>query len=61
MKKITSLPAWGAWIEITRFKTDLDPLGRSPHGERGLKLARLCRHHMDTGRSPHGERGLKYL
>ena len=33
---------------------------RSPHGERGLKLA--CRGadgRMD-GRSPHGERGLKY-
>ena len=36
-------------------------LGRSPHGERGLKY-RL--HHGQVwiagGRSPHGERGLKY-
>ena len=36
------------------------PVGRSPHGERGLKYAeRKSRIHMN-GRSPHGERGLKF-
>ena len=33
--------------------------GRSPHGERGLKSARLSRSGGRRGRSPHGERGLK--
>ena len=37
----------------------LSDLGRSPHGERGLKLPQG--HSRDVGcrRSPHGERGLK--
>ena len=34
-------------------------LGRSPHGERGLKCHTLSRETPCTGRSPHGERGLK--
>ena len=32
-----SLPAWGAWIEIEVMSVVLRTLGRSPHGERGLK------------------------
>ena len=36
--------------------------GRSPHGERGLKLkSSSFLKKASTGRSPHGERGLKYL
>ncbi|EEG71140.1 hypothetical protein BIFPSEUDO_03109 [Bifidobacterium pseudocatenulatum DSM 20438 = JCM 1200 = LMG 10505] len=34
--------------------------GRSPHGERGLKLKNNGEYDVMTGRSPHGERGLKY-
>ena len=35
-------------------------LGRSPHGERGLKLALdNVTEEYRIGRSPHGERGLK--
>ena len=33
---------------------------RSPHGERGLKLATLVVAGVGLGRSPHGERGLKW-
>ena len=40
-------------------ETVITIVGRSPHGERGLK----CRHgelrRTVAGRSPHGERGLK--
>ena len=36
-------------------------LGRSPHGERGLKCGSVGRAGEDAGRSPHGERGLKLL
>ena len=36
---MTSFPARGAWIEITSAETDRTPSeGRSPQGERGLKL-----------------------
>ena len=35
-------------------------LGRSPHGERGLKYLRHSIKCHGVGRSPHGERGLKY-
>ena len=36
-------------------------MGRSPHGERGLKsYAYLLSYWFEGGRSPHGERGLKY-
>ncbi len=35
-------------------------IGRSPHGERGLKFIRCAAHAGGiVGRSPHGERGLK--
>ena len=35
-----SLPARGAWIEITENKDNiLAPCSRSPHGERGLKYS----------------------
>ena len=33
----TSLPARGAWIEIQQWALDVAGVGRSPHGERGLK------------------------
>ena len=33
--------------------------GRSPHGERGLKLSGDGTDPNLNGRSPHGERGLK--
>ena len=38
IKVATSLPAWGAWIEM---QVDADyelATARSPHGERGLKF-----------------------
>jgi len=56
-----SLPARGAWIEIG-FTPTLHRyrLGRSPHGERGLKyLIATAFDRQEKGRSPHGERGLK--
>ena len=34
-----SLPAWGAWIEISDMSVNASTNRRSPHGERGLKLA----------------------
>ena len=34
-------------------------IGRSPHGERGLKSTRRRKEEHMGGRSPHGERGLK--
>ena len=40
----TSLPAWGAWIEIrVAFNALQGQQGRSPHGERGLKYPDLER------------------
>ena len=36
-------------------------MGRSPHGERGLKSHRRGNRTNHTSRSPHGERGLKSL
>ena len=35
-------------------------VGRSPHGERGLKSASRGMDYIYGSRSPHGERGLKY-
>ena len=35
-------------------------VGRSPHGERGLKYVRGGNRDGVRGRSPHGERGLKF-
>ena len=56
-----SLPAWGAWIEMLVFLIKLCcSAGRSPHGERGLKLQRAAGFRESESRSPHGERGLKY-
>ena len=34
--------------------------GRSPYGERGLKLEVVDSEKVDDGRSPYGERGLKF-
>ena len=59
---VVSLPSRGAWIEIESLQS-LWPFGygRSPHGERGLKLSMsLLRMWMMRSRSPHGERGLKF-
>ncbi len=55
------LPARGAWIEIIApvvrcFRV----IGRSPHGERGLKYRGFGVSDVDRSRSPHGERGLKF-
>ena len=36
-------------------------LGRSPHGERGLKFLLFAVAQAAAGRSPHGERGLKSI
>ena len=60
---VKSLSSWRAWIEILQVShPQIIGVGRSPHGERGLKYA------VDgidfaagLGRSPHGERGLKCL
>ena len=39
MTKSESLPAWGAWVEISSAYNDQRAVtSRSPHGERGLKL-----------------------
>ncbi len=55
-----SLPAWGAWIEISTNKLSLNvDVCRSPHGERGLKSPYLTIKKIRFSRSPHGERGLK--
>ncbi len=55
-----SLPPRGAWIEIEGYDPDYAAMrGRSPHGERGLKLDGGYIRIEDGGRSPHGERGLK--
>ena len=56
----TSLPSRGAWIEIkTSVSGTVEILGRSPHGERGLKFLGVIFLLILCGRSPHGERGLK--
>ena len=39
LEKVKSLSSWRAWIEISDFVERPPPsAGRSPHGERGLKL-----------------------
>ena len=59
---LPSLPAWGAWIEIPLLSiAGMESLGRSPHGERGLKFATKQLELEEPSRSPHGERGLKSL
>ena len=58
-----SLPSRGAWIEMCGARS-AGPVavGRSPHGERGLKYPGPRQHGIrGTRRSPHGERGLKSL
>ena len=56
----SSLPTRGAWIEIAGHGPGgHDGGGRSPHGERGLKLVIQGCHVLGVRRSPHGERGLK--
>ena len=58
---VWSLSSWRAWIEIcmSRMKCRRH-LGRSPHGERGLKSSRPYHWRSQPWcRSPHGERGLK--
>ena len=55
-----SLPPRGAWIEIGNgIVAVCRHLGRSPHGERGLKSWSIRLRGWPNGRSPHGERGLK--
>ena len=54
-----SLPPRGAWIEIAWSGKASLMLGRSPHGERGLKFAEIREQCKPYRRSPHGERGLK--
>ena len=41
------------------FSKSMAILGRSPHGERGLKYREHENVKKSVGRSPHGERGLK--
>ena len=44
MQKARSLPARGAWIEMTHpRKIEKGVNSRSPHGERGLKSAGIVR------------------
>ena len=54
-----SLSLRRAWIEIPRTRRNRQSSGRSPYGERGLKLLRANARRSDRGRSPYGERGLK--
>ena len=57
-----SLSSWRAWIEIVPCPASgrVGP-GRSPHGERGLKLrCSQTAELLESCRSPHGERGLKF-
>ena len=56
-----SLPARGAWIEISEWPSDAAVCScRSPQGERGLKLRLHFRLPVGFRHSPQGERGLKY-
>ena len=55
-----SLPVRGAWVEISSFvRTSGCSIGRSPCGERGLKLSVWLHPQSQRCRSPCGERGLK--
>ena len=55
-----SLPARGAWVEMSTTKQSrMTQTSRSPHGERGLKWRVQVNVGQWLGRSPHGERGLK--
>ena len=59
--RLSSLPTRGAWIEIGKaIAQGAMRIGRSPHGERGLKFKLTDTEYPNfNGRSPHGERGLK--
>ena len=49
-----SLPTRGAWIETQWYRSDLKgKLGRSPHGERGLKLAYCLQFEPHDAVAPH--------
>ena len=55
-----SLPVRGAWIEIAWCAENAPScVGRSPCGERGLKLVKWFCPPNGKSRSPCGERGLK--
>ena len=57
-----SLSSRRAWIEMpAEGRPRPGGGGRSPHGERGLKLSKSAILSHFFGRSPHGERGLKFL
>ena len=59
---LLSLPARGAWIEIKHMLSiPQEWIGRSPHGERGLKYLESLSMLVVPRRSPHGERGLKFV
>ena len=57
-----SLSSRRAWIEMLIITPgNKGEIGRSPHGERGLKSkSKPAVGTLTVGRSPHGERGLKY-
>ena len=44
---------------LVRLLTVVSKVGRSPHGERGLKFVCFRAPNTVGSRSPHGERGLK--
>ena len=53
-KEQASLPTRGAWIEITKFyREQRDIMGRSPHGERGLKYHPRRREEPEMAVAPH--------
>ena len=57
-----SLPSRGAWIEIPAGGgLPVGQSGRSPRGERGLKLLVGAVGLLTLRRSPRGERGLKFI
>ena len=48
-------------MKFDSLLTDISENGRSPYGERGLKLNLEGETELVNGRSPYGERGLKLL
>ena len=62
VESFASLPARGAWIETdTSCCVTANSAGRSPRGERGLKLTYAQLQSLLGSRSPRGERGLKQI
>ena len=47
-------------MKFNLFPVGGNASGRSPHGERGLKLEWAAKELCGDRRSPHGERGLKF-